>query len=258
MLLAVSAQTTSFERRFGRDGGAAVGQPFGFWATLGLAAVVIVLSVIFAMLTIHSLGSIPYSAEWLAILLVADVAAVVLVVAVLAVSARQRGWTVAGYLGLDWPRPGMIVFGLGYFVIFYLASVAVSFVPAARVSYAESAQTWIALYHASIFGGFAPLVWLAAVAGAPVSEEIVFRGFLQRGWSASRIGVSGGIILASFLWALLHFGYPGIVILDMFVMGLGLGWLRWYTGSTTLTILLHALNNLIAMLMYAAAVHQWW
>ena len=40
---------------------------------------------------------------------------------------------------------------------------------------------------------------LAAVVVAPVTEELIFRGFLHRGWERSRLGVSGTIILTSVL-----------------------------------------------------------
>jgi membrane protease YdiL (CAAX protease family) len=42
--------------------------------------------------------------------------------------------------------------------------------------------------------------------------------------------------------------YDWYVIAQIFIFGLLLGWMRWATGSTLLTILLHALINTEGML----------
>ena len=52
----------------------------------------------------------------------------------------------------------------------------------------------------------------------------------------------------SLLWAIIHLQYDWYVIAQIFVFGLLLGWLRWASGSTILTILLHALINAEGML----------
>jgi hypothetical protein len=46
------------------------------------------------------------------------------------------------------------------------------------------------------------------------------------------------------LWAALHVQYDWTGILQIFIIGLFLGWMRWRSGSTLLTLLLHALFNL--------------
>jgi hypothetical protein len=48
--------------------------------------------------------------------------------------------------------------------------------------------------------------------------------------------------------AIIHLQYDWYVIAQIFVFGLLLGWLRWASGSTILTILLHALINAEGML----------
>ena len=52
------------------------------------------------------------------------------------------------------------------------------------------------------------------------------------------------IVVISLLWAGLHVQYDWTGILQIFVIGLFLGWTRWRSGSTLLTFLLHALFNL--------------
>ncbi|TMJ92485.1 MAG: CPBP family intramembrane metalloprotease [Alphaproteobacteria bacterium] len=92
-------------------------------------------------------------------------------------------------------------------------------------------------------------LWLLVIAfcvAAPVSEEFMARGFLYRGWSESRLGPIGAILLSSLAWTSLHLQYDWFFFAEVFSIGLLLGYLRYRTGSTWLTILLHGLNNLAA------------
>jgi uncharacterized protein len=95
-------------------------------------------------------------------------------------------------------------------------------------------------------GWLAPFL-IAAVIVAPASEEVIFRGFLFRGWARSDRAVWPVIVVISVLWAALHVQYDWTGILQIFVIGLFLGWMRWRSGSLLLTILLHALFNLEGM-----------
>ena len=92
-------------------------------------------------------------------------------------------------------------------------------------------------------------LWLLVIAftiAAPVSEEILARGFLYRGWSESRLGVAGAIFLSSLAWTSLHLQYDWFFFGEVFSIGLLLGYLRYRTNSTWLTIVLHGINNLAA------------
>ncbi len=81
------------------------------------------------------------------------------------------------------------------------------------------------------------------VVATPIGEEILFRGFLFRGWLQAPRDVWPVIVVTSLLWAIIHVQYDWYVIGQVFAFGLLLGWMRWATGSTILTILLHALIN---------------
>ncbi|HEV7601991.1 MAG TPA: CPBP family intramembrane glutamic endopeptidase [Bradyrhizobium sp.] len=63
-------------------------------------------------------------------------------------------------------------------------------------------------------------------------------------------------MLTSAVWALMHGQYDGFVIVQIFASGLFFGWLRWRTGSTLLTIILHMLANLTACVETAMKV-EW-
>jgi uncharacterized protein len=92
------------------------------------------------------------------------------------------------------------------------------------------------------------LLVLAFCVAAPVSEEFFARGFLYRGWSESRLGPVGAILLSSLVWTALHLQYDWFFFGEVFCIGLLLGYLRYRSRSTWLTVVLHGLNNLAATL----------
>jgi hypothetical protein len=93
-------------------------------------------------------------------------------------------------------------------------------------------------------------LWLLVIAfcvAAPVTEELFARGFLFRGWSESFLGPIGAILLSSMVWTALHLQYDWYFFGEVFSIGLLLGYLRYRFHSTWLTIILHGLNNLAAV-----------
>ena len=93
-------------------------------------------------------------------------------------------------------------------------------------------------------------LWLLVIAfcvAAPVSEELFARGFLYRGWSESFLAVPGAIILSSLVWTSLHLQYDWFFFGEVFSIGLLLGYLRYRFHSSWLTIFVHGLNNLAAV-----------
>jgi hypothetical protein len=90
------------------------------------------------------------------------------------------------------------------------------------------------------------LVFAFCVA-APVTEEFFARGFLYRGWSQSFLKVPGAIVLSSLVWTGLHLQYNWYFLGEVFSIGLLLGYFRYRSNSTWLTIILHGLNNLAAV-----------
>ncbi|WMT71662.1 type II CAAX endopeptidase family protein [Bradyrhizobium sp. Ash2021] len=98
-------------------------------------------------------------------------------------------------------------------------------------------------------------VWLLLIAfcvAAPISEELLARGFLYRGWSESFLRVPGAILLSSLAWTALHMQYNWFFFGEIFSIGVLLGYLRYRSNSLWLTIVLHGLNNL------AATVQSMW
>jgi tetratricopeptide (TPR) repeat protein/membrane protease YdiL (CAAX protease family) len=82
-----------------------------------------------------------------------------------------------------------------------------------------------------------------AVVG-PMAEEIIFRGLLY-GAFESRIGVGLTILVSSALFAFAHL--QPMYFIPIFCLGMVLGWARYKTSSLGLPILLHVLNNGLAL-----------
>lgn len=92
---------------------------------------------------------------------------------------------------------------------------------------------------------------LAIVIGAPLSEELLFRGFLFSGLAKSRLGLVGTAILTSVAWTALHVGYSMFGLIEVLLIGLYFSWLLIRTGSLWVTIFCHAVyNGVVALALY--------
>lgn len=85
--------------------------------------------------------------------------------------------------------------------------------------------------------------FLAMAVVAPVNEELLFRGYAYSGW-VNKLGVRGAILLPAVLFTICHFQYGWVGLIFVFLMGLGLGILRWKTRSIYPCLALHMVNNL--------------
>jgi uncharacterized protein len=107
------------------------------------------------------------------------------------------------------------------------------------------------LYHTARESATLPLVLLAVAIAAPVTEELLFRGFLLRGWAASRLGIVGAIALTSAIWTGTHVQYDWITMSQIFGLGLLFGYLRIRSGSTLTTIVAHGCYSVGALIQAA-------
>lgn len=92
------------------------------------------------------------------------------------------------------------------------------------------------------------LLVLSFCVAAPLTEELMTRGFLYRGWSESFLRPLGAIVLSSLVWTCMHLQYDAFFLGQVLSIGLLFGWLRYAGGSTWVTIVLHGFNNLAATL----------
>jgi uncharacterized protein len=149
-------------------------------------------------------------------------------------------------------RPGIVLLALAAGTAFQLASYAIPYLAGAdmtsdAIAQYRSAQTsgdpvWLPLFFA----------WPSFIA-APMVEESIFRGFLWRGWEASRLGARGTWLLSSLVFAAYHIPkvigtntlQTGIILFEDLLLGLLLGWLRWRSGSTLPAMAGHFAYNVI-------------
>jgi uncharacterized protein len=224
-------------------------KPWGRWATLGLSLIALFGGQGVALATLvwwYGL-SLPHWSD-----LMVDGVLVTLSVyiatpvqtALLAFMARPTGTSAASYLGLTLPRKRDVIIGI---VIVTIVGAVLD--GASRLlGFNPVTQFQFDIYRSARAEGWLPWLWLAIVAVGPIGEETLFRGFLFRGWHRSPRDAWVAIIVTALLWALSHAQYNLFFIGQVFVFGLLLGWFRFKSGSTILTILLHGLLDLEAML----------
>lgn len=102
---------------------------------------------------------------------------------------------------------------------------------------------------ARLFGEQWVLALLVVGLGAPLSEELLFRGFLLSALARSRLGFTGGAVLTTAWWTALHAGYSTAGIFEVFLIGLFFSWLLWRTGSLLVPIFCHGLYNSLIVLV---------
>lgn len=84
--------------------------------------------------------------------------------------------------------------------------------------------------------------FLAIAVGAPLWEEMLFRGFLVAPIAAA-VGFWPAAVLVSGAWTALHLGYSAVGLAEVFLIGLYFSWLLWRTGSLWVPIACHAIYN---------------
>lgn len=89
-------------------------------------------------------------------------------------------------------------------------------------------------------GGWIFLLALVVIVGAPIVEEIVYRGVVQPGLVASW-GRTVGILATAALFAAIHM--QPVELPGLFVFALVLGWARHSTGTIGLSIVTHMAFN---------------
>jgi uncharacterized protein len=100
------------------------------------------------------------------------------------------------------------------------------------------------------------LFFVFGAIGAPLSEEVLFRGYGFNALRRTLPSERGGLLLA-YLGSALLFTLPHALavtqgtialLIPLFVIGLALAWLMHYTGSLLPCIVAHAMNNTFGLL----------
>jgi membrane protease YdiL (CAAX protease family) len=92
------------------------------------------------------------------------------------------------------------------------------------------------------------LVVISLVLVGPV-EELAFRGFVQKGFENS-LGKMKGLLIASFMFGLVHITASPYNVVTAFAGGLVLGYVWQKTGeNTTASALMHGILNAVAFIL---------
>lgn len=170
-------------------------------------------------------------------------------VALLVWFARKTGSTAVNYLALSLPSrrllPLLAITALSLLLLDDGLSALLGrhvVTPFQSDIYRSAAKTGTLLW-----------LWLTVIVVAPIGEELLFRGFLFRGWQRTRHGAALAISSTAFVWAAIHTQYSSIEIGEVFIVGLALGWVRWFSGSSVSTIVLHGILNAAGMIVTSIA-----
>ena len=235
---------------------------WGFWATLGWSVPIVAV-----MMLSQTLGAIGFVRMWRAFnpdapIRISDIASNGAVLAFsIAVSAPFVLAAVAGiirlsrvplrdYLALKWPSWRELGVGLGVLAMTLICSGIL-----ANMTGQEAPDFITDTFNSARDAGLLPLLIFSFAFLAPLQEEVLFRGFLYRGFS-SALGMWPAIVLISAMWAITHLQYHWFFIGEIFVLGVIFGWLRAKSGSLLLTLTLHTTVNSMAIVEAFLASQQ--
>lgn len=83
----------------------------------------------------------------------------------------------------------------------------------------------------------------------PITEELIFRGWLYSKIKQTKLGDIGALIITTFIFTAIHTQYDNVVtLIYIFSLGLLLGFVRYKTHNTSYTIVIHILFNSLVMI----------
>lgn len=153
-------------------------------------------------------------------------------------------WSALGFrrLGLDqarWALPA------GLFTSLVVAFAYAAIIEAVGVDQGVGATSELDELAPGMLAG---LVFMIVI-GAPMAEEVFFRGFLYTGLR-QHLGFKGAAIVASAIFAMAHI-HP-LTYLPIFLIGIILTWVYSQTGSLVAPMLVHAAYNGVIVALFFA------
>ena len=96
-----------------------------------------------------------------------------------------------------------------------------------------------------IFSGV--LLFIAVAILAPLGEEIIFRGFLQQILETHWKDTTRAVLFTALIFSIIHMNPYWFI--QIYILGVVLGFLAWKTQSIIAPLILHGLNNSMALLL---------
>lgn len=169
---------------------------------------------------------------------------ILLLVWYFALARRDASWSTLGFRSFDVSR-GLGLAVVWFFLVRIITAIYAILVEQIGIKPPEDMLEQIP----ELFGrdtlGFV-LAFIVVVVAAPVIEELFFRGFIYPAFR-ERWGITAGIIVSGLLFAIFHFNL--YVFVPIAVVGFALAYLYERTGSLGPPIMLHAINNLISVVL---------
>ena len=89
------------------------------------------------------------------------------------------------------------------------------------------------------------LLFIAVSIIAPLGEELIFRGFFQQVLEKHWKDVTRAVLVTALFFAMIHMN--PYWFLQIYILGVILGFLAWKTKSVIPSLILHSMNNTMAM-----------
>ena len=200
---------------------------WGYWATLGWAVLAFLAGqfIAFGLLLVLHIGDwnallqTPFDGELVTLFILISNP---ITIGVLALAVRFGRGNQTEYFALHRPQTRDVTLGIVGLVALIALCDALLYLSGRALVTPFQLQSYTT---AAAEGWLLPM-FAAAVLVAPAGEEIMFRGFLFRGWARSERSAWPAIVVISLLWAALHVQYDWTGMLQIFVIGLFLGWMR--------------------------------
>lgn len=213
--------------------------PWGFWSTLGLGAVAFIGAQYIGLI---AAPFVPVPGAGMGDdMSIAMIAAFPIELVLLKGFVESRPtWTMREYLALRPVRPHAVAAWVAGVVVWYGAYdlllwwLGVPIVPEVQRELYLGTQ-------------YRALLLVALVVVVPMLEELVFRGFMFKGWHDAT-GYRGSLVLLPLVFGVLHHDYGVAGIINAWMFGVLASLARLATGSLYPCIAMHAVVNCISMM----------
>jgi len=91
------------------------------------------------------------------------------------------------------------------------------------------------------------LLFIAVSIIAPLGEELLFRGFFQQILEKHWKDVTRAVLMTAIIFSFIHMN--PFWFAQIYILGIILGFLAWKTKSVLPSLILHSLNNLVALIL---------
>ncbi len=222
---------------------------YGFWASTRWAAVSAIAAVAAGLLTVAAyafligLPKAKPSDEYIVAI------SCLAMVGIIVWSVRLTGWPVRLYLAFVPAAPIHYAVAIAAeLVLLFVHGLVLSQLCDASADFRTQGNE----IRAAMNSPLAALFLFNTIILAPVTEEVLFRGFLLPSWSRSWLGPIGAVAATSVIFAAVHIQYDLCGMIAVGLAGCVYGWLRLRSGSLLPPILALCVGNAIATFGFAA------